>query len=286
MRIMVTGGTGTVGSQVAQDLLARGVEVYVLSRSGTRIPSGAKLVQGDLREPATVRSALSGMDGLFLLTAIGMTETHEGLMAVNGATDARVKRIAYLSVQNLEQVPGMPHCGAKIPVEMAIKASGIPFTILRANNFFQNDFWNMDALLQHGVYPSPIGDVGLSRVDIRDIAEAACLALVEDAGRNETIDLVGPDVITAQSAAAEWGRALARDVRYGGDDLDAFEQRTLRYLPAVTVYDLRFMYDFFQRCGLRASGEAVARLTTILGRPPRSFASFVQETAAAWTAAA
>ena len=50
------------------------------------------------------------------------------------------------------------------------------------------------------------------------------------------------------------------------------------------VYDFRLMYDFFQRRGLRASDEALARLTTLLGHPPRRYADFVAETAVAWRA--
>lgn len=285
MRVMVTGGTGTVGSQVVRDLLARGVEVHVLTHSsGKPLPAGAQAVQGDLREPATVRTVFAGMDGVFLLNAVGMTEAHEGLMAVNGIRDSRVGRIVYMSVQGADKAAHLPHFGAKVPIEMAVAESGIPFTILRPNNFFQNDSWYRDAMLQHGVYPQPIGGAGLSRVDVRDIAEAATRALLDDAGRGETYDLAGPDAVTGESAAAEWSRALGREVRYAGDDLDAWEQQNLRYLPAFMVYDFRLMYDFFQRRGLRASDEALARLTTLLGHPPRRYADFVAETAVAWRA--
>jgi uncharacterized protein YbjT (DUF2867 family) len=282
MRVMVTGGTGTVGSQVVRDLLTRGVEVHVLTRGGKALPPGVQAVNGDLGEPATVRTVFAGMDGLFLLNAVGKSEAHEGLMAVNGARQAGVQRLVYLSVQDVQRAPHLPHFGAKIPIEMAVADSGIPFTILRPNSFFQNDYWSKDALLQHGVYPQPIGNTGVSRVDVRDIAEAATRALVDDAGRGETYDLAGPDVLTGESIAAEWGRALGREVRYGGDDLDAWEELNLRYLPAFMVYDFRLMFDFFQRRGLKASEEALTRLAGLLGHPPRRFADFVRETAAAW----
>ena len=94
---------------------------------------------GDLLDPATVRSAFAGMDGVFLLNAVSATECHEGLMAVNGARMAGVKKVVYLSVHGVDKAPHLPHFGAKLPVEAALKASGLPFTILRPNNFFQND---------------------------------------------------------------------------------------------------------------------------------------------------
>ena len=142
MNVLVLGGTGTVGSQVFHELLKRECEVTVLTRSGDRaknLPKNAHAVIGDLLDPETVRSIFKKIDTVFLLNAVSPTETHEGLMAVNGARLAGVKRIVYLSVPKLEQAPHLPHFGSKLPVETAIKASRIPYTILKPNNFFQND---------------------------------------------------------------------------------------------------------------------------------------------------
>ena len=178
MKVLVLGGTGTVGSQVVRELLGRGVDVSVLTRDPKKtLPEGVRRVVGDLLDPGTVRSAFAGMDGVFLLTALSAGECHEGLMAVNGCRLSGVKKIVFLSVHRVDEAPHLPHFGAKLPIETAIKASGIPFTILRPNNFYQNDTWYKDAMLSYGVYPQPFGDVGLSRVDVRDIAEVAALAL-------------------------------------------------------------------------------------------------------------
>src|SRR5512140_1830998 len=198
MNVLVLGGTGTVGSQVVRELLKRGADVSVLTRDAKKaLAAGVQPVAGDLLDPSTIRSAFAGRDAVFLLNAVSATECHEGLMAVNGARMAGVKKVVYLSVQDADKAPHLPHFGAKLPVEAALRASGIPFTILRPNNFFQNDVWFKDAMLGFGVYPQPFGDAGLSRVDVRDIAEVAALALTTDAATNETVNLVGPDVLTA-----------------------------------------------------------------------------------------
>ena len=285
MKVLVLGGTGTVGSQVARDLLARGVEVSVLTRDPKKpLPPGAKAVAGDLLDPATIRTAFLGMDGVFLLNAVSATECHEGLMAVNGARMAGVKKVVYLSVQGVDKAPHLPHFGAKLSVEAALKVSGLPFTILRPNNFFQNDTRYKDVMLAYGAYPQPFGDVGLSRVDVRDIAEAAAIALTTGAADGETINLVGPDVLTATATAATWGGVLGRKIAYGGNDLDAWEKQSLAFLPAWMVFDFRLMYAFFQEKGLKASPEDLARLTALLGHPPRRFEEFAAETARSWSA--
>jgi uncharacterized protein YbjT (DUF2867 family) len=158
----------------------------------------------------------------------------------------------------------------------------VPSTILRPNNFYQNDYFFKDVILQHGVYPQPIGNTGLHRVDVRDIAEAAAVALTTSGHEGQTYDLVGPEAQTGDSAAAAWSRALGKTVVYGGDDLEAWEKQALQFMPDYLVYDFKHMYDFFQKKGLKASPEAIDRHTKLVGHAPRSYGAFVSETATAW----
>lgn len=286
MKVMVLGGTGTVGSNVVRELTSRGVEVRVLTRDPEKaksLPPGVQAVRGDLLDPATVRSVFAGMDGVFLLNGLSPTETHEGLMAVNGARLANVARIAYLSVQDVDKAPHLPHFGSKIAVEAAVKESGIAFTILRPNNFFQNDLTLKEAMLRHGVYPQPIGDVGVSRVDVRDIAEAAALALADGGHAGQTYNIVGPVAHTGATTAEAWSAALGRNVAYAGNDLDAWEKQARQVLPPWLAFDLRLMYAYFQRNGLRASAADIDRQTKLLGHAPRRFEDFVAETARSWS---
>lgn len=196
---------------------------------------------------------------------------------------AGVKRVAYLSVFQADQAAYLPHFGSKVGVEAALRRSGIPFTILRPNNFYQNDYWLKDAMLHAGTYPQPIGDRGITRVDIRDIAEAAATALLSSDHEGETYDLNGPEALTGQMTAQAWSRALGRQIRYAGDDLDAWEAQSLQYLPPWMVFDFRMMYDFFQKNGFTASDESIARQNRLIGHTPRTFEAFAKETAAMWS---
>ena len=98
MNVLVTGGTGTVGSQVVRELVNRAVNVQVLTRDPAKakgLPPGVTAVAGNLLEPTTVRHMFDGVDGVFLLNAVSTTEAHEGLMAVAGMRLAGVKRVVY-----------------------------------------------------------------------------------------------------------------------------------------------------------------------------------------------
>ena len=194
---------------------------------------------------------------MFLLNAVSQTEACEALMAITAMRVARVKRVVYISVHHVESAAWLPHFGGKVGIEAALKASGIPFTILRPNNFYQNDYWFKEVLLQYGVYPQPIGGVGVSRVDVRDIAEAAAIALTSSGHEGQTYDLVGPDAVTGESTAKSWSAALGKPITYGGDDLDAWEKQQLQYLPDWMVFDFRHMYEHFQKSA--ASSPAPGR---------------------------
>lgn len=285
MKVVVSGGTGTVGSQVVRELLARGVDVTVPSRSQERLgslPDGVRGVVGDLGSPAAVRTIFQGADAVFLLNPVAPTELHQGLMALNGVLESGVERLVYLSVHHVEAIPLAPHFGSKVAVERAIRSSGLAWTILRPNNYYQNDLWLRDPIVDYGVYPQPLGSAGVSRVDVRDIGEAAALALTEDGHGGEIYDLVGPEPWTGERSAAVWSEVLGREVRYGGDDLDAWEQQQLAFLPDWMVYDFRIMFEHFQRDGLLASEEAHRRQESLLGHPARRFEDFARETAEAW----
>lgn len=286
MKIAVVGGTGTVGGHVIRELLARGCTVRALTRGepGRRtLPARVEAVIGNLLEPGTVSTFFRGVDGAFLLNAVSPTEAYEGLMALNGICEAEVQRLVYLSVQAPERAPHLPHYGSKLGIEAAIFASGVAHTVLRPNNFFQNDYWAKGALLTQGRYTQPIGGAGLSRIDVRDIAEAAAIALTTKRPTSECFDLAGPDVLTGTRTAEIWGEALGREVTYAGDDLVAWQREQGAYLTDWMAFDLVRMYAYFQRAGLPASQEALERLSALLGHAPRSFTSFARETAASWS---
>ena len=119
MKMLVLGGTGTVGSHVVRELSGRGAEVSVLTRDPARakdLPKGTRVIQGNLMSPATVRSAFDGMDGVFLLNAVSESESHQGLMAINGARAAKVRKIVYLSIFRLNEAPHLPHFGSKVGI--------------------------------------------------------------------------------------------------------------------------------------------------------------------------
>lgn len=281
MKVLVIGGTGTVGREVVARLGAREESVRVLTRSKAKaggLPGGAEGVAGDMADPTSLAPAMDGVDAVFLVVPVDREETKLGLNAVEAAKGAKVGRIVYLSVFGAETAPKVPHFASKVPIEEAVRASGMPFVILRPNCFYQNDAPLAPALAK-GVYPQPIGEVGLSGIDVGDIADAAVNALTTADHDGRTVPLVGDDLLTGPTSAATYARHLGHAVRYGGDDLIAWMDSVAEHMPGWLVADLRAMFEHFQHRGLRASDDDREATRRILGRPPRRFDDFAADLA-------
>jgi uncharacterized protein YbjT (DUF2867 family) len=279
-RTLIIGGTGTVGSAVITEALRRGMTgLRALSRDARRLadlPDGVEGVVGDLGDPFAAEPAFEGVQQMFLALTGTPTELYETTVAVDHAVAAGVRRVVYLSVQDLDRAPQVPHNSAKLAVESLLEHSGVEVCFLRVNNFYQNDVWYLDAI-RDGVYPQPLGGTGVSRVDVRDIAEVAVSALTPGAEVAGPIDVVGPTAWTGEATAAALSEALGTTVTYGGDDLAAWREASLASMPSWLVYDYERMYSGFQRDGLIGSPEAIARLTAVLGHAPRSYEDYARE---------
>lgn len=204
MAVLVTGSTGTIGTQVLNHLAGHGVEVRALTRSPgkAQFPQHVTAVRGELADVDSVRAALIGVSTLFLLVPNAADELTQAMLTLTAAREAGVKGIVYLSVFKGEAYADVPHFAGKHTVEQMIEALELPATILRPSYFIQNDLRLKEPLLNFGAYGMPIGANGISMVDIRDIGEAAAIELL----RRERVRPAGPRDLRA-------GRPRRRDRR-------------------------------------------------------------------------
>ena len=291
MSILVTGSTGRIGAQVVTQLAASGANVRALTRTPEKadFPAGVTAVRGDLLDADAMRLALAGVNTLFLLVSNAPDELTQAINTLGLAREAGVKGIVYLSVTRSAEYTDVSHFTAKHAVERMIEQMDLPATVLRPSYFFQNDATFKDPLTKAGLYVSPVGDKGVSMVDVRDIADAAVIELLRRdrapaALPRAIYELSGPDALTGTSLANVWSDVLGREVRYTGGDLDAFEKAVKTQAPAWLAYDLRAMMRRYQADGAVATPDDIVRLTTLLGRPPRSYRDFARETARSWQA--
>jgi uncharacterized protein YbjT (DUF2867 family) len=288
MTILVTGATGRVGRHVVDQLFQRGAKVRVLTRdpSKANFPAGVEVARGDLLDIDALRSAFNGVSTLFLLNAVTGDEFTQAIITLNIAREAGVERVVYLSVFEADRAVNVPHFAVKFGAERMLVQMGFSATILRPTYFIDNELMIKDVILNHGVYPMPIGSNGVAMVDARDIAGVAAIELIRrDRAPGklpiETINLVGPDTLTGLDVAKIWSDILDRPVVYGGDDPNGFEQNMAGFMPKWTAYEMRLMAERYVSDGMIPEAGDVERLTKILGRPLHAYRNFASEIAAA-----
>ena len=283
MTILVTGATGRVGRHLVQQLVQREAKVRVLTRNpaGTDFPAAVEVMQGDLLDLAALRRAFSGVSTLFLLNAVTGDEFTQALITLNIARESGVERVVYLSVFGADSAVNVPHFAVKFGAERMLAAMGFGATILRPSYFIDNEAMLKDVILQHGIYPMPLGGKGVAMVDARDIAEVAALELIrrdQAPGRlpSTTLNLVGPDTLTGEGAAAIWSELLGRPILYAGDDPQGFEQNMATFMPAWMAYEMRLMAERYVSDGMLPQPGDRERLVQMLGRPLHGYRDFAR----------
>ncbi|MFI7442835.1 NmrA family NAD(P)-binding protein [Nonomuraea indica] len=274
--ILVAGATGNVGAEVVRALAAAGTPVRALTRDASRAEQrpGVEYVSGDLGRPESVRPALDGARGLFLLPG------YPGLQhLLADARRAGVERVVLLSGGSA----GLGDTGNAITrymaeSERAVRESGLPWTFLRPSAFMSNTFQWIPQLRAGDVVRAPFADVPMAVVDPYDIGAVAARALTEDGHEGRIHQPTGPRALRAADRVRILASVLGRDLRFEAQPDDEARREMLETTPAEYV---DAFFDFYVTGTL---DESVVRPTVrdVTGRPPRSFEQWAREHAAAF----
>jgi uncharacterized protein YbjT (DUF2867 family) len=264
--ILVIGGTGKTGRRVAERLAARGLPVRIGSRSAT--PGF------DWEDRASWAPALRGAAAAYItyfpdLAVPGAVVAVRDLVAV--ALAEGVRRLVLLSGRGEEE--------AQL-CEQALQRSGADWTIVRASWFNQNfsESYLLDGVLA-GEIALPAGAVGEPFVDADDIADVAVAALTQEGHVGQLYEVTGPRLLTFAEAVAEIARASGRPVRYAEIPAAAFAATLMEQeVPADITELLSYLFNTVLDGRNARLADGVQRA---LGRPPRDFADYARDVAAA-----
>jgi uncharacterized protein YbjT (DUF2867 family) len=279
MRVLAIGATGQFAGLVVPALVSRGVQVRALVHDPAKkdqvLQAGAdEAVAGDLRDPASVRAALDGVDGVFLIIPAFAADTAElGTGVVAAAQAAGVRRVVYSGVYH-PSLSLVNHASTR-PVEEALYHSELEFTVLQPAMFMQGLAGGWQSAVEDGVFTMPYSkDSAMTFVDYRDVAATAATAFATDDLVNGTFELAAGGMVTRAGLATLISR-------YAGHQVTAQDVP-----PAVA---LQQMPDGFEKDGLSAMfadytahgfhGGNNLVLRAILGRAPRSLDDFFAELA-------
>jgi NADH dehydrogenase len=215
VKVLVTGGTGFVGTRVVHAIRAGRHDVRALVRdpgskeAKTLAAWGVELVPGDMTDADSVRRAAGGVDAVVHLVAIlgQKREAYERIMIggtrtlLDAAQEAGAQRFLLMSALGVseETKEQLNYAWAKWEQERMAEASGLPYVIFRPSFVFGRDGGTLPVFASQVRYLPAVPVVGTRRFQpiwIDDLAEIFAQALTTDAALGRTFDLVGPDPVT------------------------------------------------------------------------------------------
>ncbi|GAA3955202.1 SDR family oxidoreductase [Hymenobacter algoricola] len=277
--ILVTGATGTVGSELVKALANRGLTVRAGVHSlikGDRLKQlnpEVQLVEIDYARPETLHVALTGVERVFMLTPFSEDQVEIGKRIIDAAKQVGVQQVVKLSVAGAEVTPGIQLGRWHREVEQYLEQSGLAYTLLRPGGFMQNFLnYNGEDIRREGRLYMPIGDGRVSYIDARDIAAVAAVVLSATGPEHhgQAYTLSGPAAVSGSEVATAISQASGRPVSYVDVPEEAAAQ-AMAEAPAWlrgSMLELQRLYKAGHAAGV---SPVVEQLT---GCPPRSIGQF------------
>lgn len=282
--ILVTGATGTVGSEVVKHLSSTGQRVRAAVHSTTHAPSHEKLkrvelVEIDYNNPETLVAAFKDVDKLYLLTPASPRAAELATNLVNEAKKAGIRHIVKQSIIGADRVLDVAHLRLHHQAEKIIEESGIPFTFLRPNDFMQNfvNFYSPTIKSKNALY-LPAEDAKVSFVDVRDIAAIAVKTLTDNGnGRHngKAYAITGSEALSYYEVADILSIATGKKISYvnvseEGTRLGMKEMGWDDWLINTTLQ----LFDLYRK---GYASQVSSTVEEILGRNPISFSQFAKD---------
>lgn len=270
------GATGNVGGELVSLLAEAGHGVRALSsreRRGDR-PRGVRTFAVDLNRGESLRAALEGADGAFMMSGYD----DPGLVAE--LTRAGVQRVVLLSSSSVEGAgTGNAVAAYHRASEQALAASELEATVLRPNTFATNALRWIPAIREDRPVVAPFATVAIAVNDPRDIAKVALIALTQAGHGGRAYRITGPQALLPEEQVAILGEVLGRRIAFRAQsDADARAEMDAS-MPAAYV---EAFFEFFVAGRI---DETTVRPTVreVTGAEPRSFRDWAQDHAGSFT---
>jgi NAD(P)H dehydrogenase (quinone) len=280
MPLLITGATGQLGRLVVEQLLAAGVpagDIIATGRATDKIKDladqGVQVRAVDFADPAAVRAAVAGADRVLLVSAMepgGRVAQHRNV--IEAAREAGTGLVAYTSIVNADSTT-IRLAADHQATEQLLRASGVPFVLLRNSWYQENYTARLPVFLAQGIVPGSAGEGRISAAARADYAAAAVRVLTTDGHAGRAYEL-GSDVpFTLAQFAAEISAQSGKEVRY----VDLPEAEYAKALKEHGVPEL--MADMLAETDTAVAHDALftasGDLTALIGRPATTLSAAV-----------
>lgn len=217
MTIAITGATGQLGRHVIAQLLAKvpAQQIVALVRTPAKAADlGVPARAADYARPDTLPAALAGVDQLLLISSSEVGQrTAQHRNVIDAAKAAGVKHLVYTSLLHADTSP-LSLAQEHRETEALIKASGLPYTVLRNGWYTENYLGSAKQAVEAGALIGSAGDGQISSATRADFAAAAVTVLTTPGHEGRTYELAGDESYTLSQLAEALSQHSGKPVPY------------------------------------------------------------------------
>lgn len=279
MTILVMGATGNTGSAIVNQLKEKQADFSVMAtthEAATKLNLENERIRiGDFNDVSSLIAAFKDTQRIYLLTPIHPFAVTWVNNVIEAAKQAGVKHIVKQSGLKASLDATSEVIRNHAYTDNLIKQSGLDYTLIQPNSFFQNFYANLPSINAEGRFYSSLGDAALSLVDINDVAAVAVAALTESGHEGKTHHITGSEALTSSEHAELLSDASGNEITY----IDLPEAALVGALKDMGLDSwlsdaLGGMITWFTQGDYGLTTNTVEEVT---GRKPRTFAEFAQE---------
>ena len=282
--ILVVGATGNTGSGLVPTLLAAGARVRALVHTPAKGDAlrlqGAEIVLADLGKPDSLAAAVAGVDRIYMCLFNGPEQVNHGRNLIAAARRSGRPHIVYHAASGSDRSRIIRHI---TEVESELRASGLPWTIIRPTFYLQNTMMAIPTVASQGAIYLPMKQGRMAMTDVRDIVDVAARLLLDGGHEGKTYTLTTPETFTIAEFAAALGAELGKPVNYVDVPIAAARESMVGMGMDPWVVDgyMELFEGFADNWGNKTSDDT----QEILGRPARGYRQFVADFKGAFVAA-
>lgn len=279
-KILITGATGTIGTELTKYLSTKGISFRAMVRSLENAKDltafrGVELVEGDFNDPKSIERSLTGIEKAFLLTNSSEQAEQQQSTFVKIAKQAGVKHIVKLSQWAADVNSPVRFLRYHAVVESLIKESGMTYTFLRPNLFMQGLLGFRETIIKQNQFFGAIGDARISMIDIRDIAAVAGEVLTGSGHEGKIYNLTGPESLTHAEMAEKLSAAVDHNIQF--IDISPETLQNILLSVGFPVWQAEGLVEDYAHYKLGEASEVKSGVKDAIGMEPRSFDVFAKD---------
>ncbi|PJA25728.1 MAG: NAD(P)-dependent oxidoreductase [Alphaproteobacteria bacterium CG_4_10_14_0_2_um_filter_63_37] len=268
--IVITGAAGHLGTLTTQALLDRGLstdKLRLTSRDPAKLApfaaQGAATVRADFGDAASLEAAFAGGEVLLLISGDAPNELRiaQHRAAIDAAKHAGVKRVVYTSFSNPSPASLFTFGAVHGDTEDYLKSSGLDYTLMRNNQYFENLDSAIPHALESGVLAQPGATGKVAYIGRGDIARALATVLTESGHEGKTYEIAGTRALDLSEVAAALSAASGKTIQAVDADPEQFGAMLAQFgLPPYLVEALLGMYAAVAAGEMAATSHDAERL--------------------------